>query len=72
MSAATYGGLTMADVTQIIEGIEECIIGPFSGTKAGIRQDRKIRAIWQPYINKLTALRSAMARRTKRAIRHRA
>lgn len=45
--------LTVDDIDQIIEGLDHFCIGPV--------ENEETRAIWQPYIDKLTALKSGVA-----------
>ncbi len=46
--------LTHADIDQIIEGLDHFCIGP--------QYDKELYAIWQPYIDKLTALKAHVHR----------
>jgi hypothetical protein len=44
--------LTVDDIDQIIDGLDNFCIGPF--------ENEELRSIWQPYIDKLKALRTAI------------
>lgn len=54
-----YGALTIADIDQIIEAIENFVMGP--------GEDPELDAIWQPYIDKLNVLRAAILKAEGRA-----
>jgi hypothetical protein len=50
--------LTIEDVDQIAEAIENFVMGPVEGTE--------LNGIWQPYLDKLNALRAAILKATGR------